>query len=307
MKRIIVVMKLRSAFLIMLLCLPSCGHKKRIDRQKLFINKIEKNQIVTQKASVPPITIWVHGTLLFRKPVYYKIFGDISQLLPVTALTPDHHFYRLAETISECNPEKFPLEEFYIFSWSGKLTEQERQKAAHKLYEELINLQEKYKEKYGFEPIIQIITHSHGGNVVLNMAHIESETIPFSIASLILLACPVQENTMHDIANPLFSKVYSLYSSIDLLQVLAPQIRQRNYRRKYKIPSFSSRQFPHHDHLSQVKIKINDYPISHTHFSTRNFARILPLIIDKIDSWHQNTKQVNDKYFKNKLLCIYCK
>jgi hypothetical protein len=305
MKKIIVVMKLRMVFIITLLCLASCGHKKNIDKQQLIINQSAKIFNPRPQPSAPAVTIWVYGTLLFRKPAYYKIFGDTSRLLPVTSLTPDHHFYQLAQTISERNPEKFPLEEFYIFNWSGKLAEQERKKAAQKLYEEIIHLQGIYKEKHGTEPIIQVITHSHGGNVVLNMAHIAPKDIPFYIASLILLACPVQQNTMHTILHPLFDKIYSLYSSIDLLQILAPQICLKKSIRNYKIPSFSSRLFPNSDKIVQVKLKINDYPISHTHFSMRQFVTLLPDIIDKLDSWQPHETYAKD--FKKKLLCVYNK
>src|SRR5690606_21498756 len=114
-----------------------------------------------------------------------------------------------------------------------------------------------------------IIAHSHGGNLALHMAKIRTAPSPLTVKSLILLACPVQEKTMHLIDTPMFQRIYSLYSSFDLVQVLAPQLRRSDLtkpyfakaskgtqkKRGYKIPSFSSRLFPQHPHVIQAKIK----------------------------------------------------
>ena len=164
-------------------------------------------------------------------------------------------------------------------------------------------------------PTIRIIAHSHGGNVALNMAQakIQNTKNPFHIKSLILLACPVQEKTMHLISTPMFERVYSLYSSFDIIQVLAPQFRQlhttnfyRQKRRKYryKLLPFSARLFPNYSHLTQAKIKVNDFPISHTCFSSKKFVALLPTILHKLDSWHEESL-VNHTISKHKLLCVY--
>jgi hypothetical protein len=222
----------------------------------------------------------------------------------------DHHFRILAQTITDHDSQQFPLEEFYIFGWSGKLQDQERKQAANRLHQEINALVSRYKEKYGCAPTIRIIAHSHGGNVALNMATIADLT-PFCIQSLILLACPVQDKTMHLICAPMFQRVYSLYSSFDMIQVLAPQfqrIRTKNGRRKkkYVIFPFSSRLFPTYSHLTQAKIKINDFPISHTRFSTKEFGTLLPSILHKLDTWHSESLICN-KIAKHKLLCVYNK
>ncbi|HLC07072.1 MAG TPA: hypothetical protein VJJ26_02695 [Candidatus Babeliales bacterium] len=306
---------LEQAFLcIALIALPGCIHRKQIDRQKLHIDLPATKNILTIPAQAPSITIWVHGTLIFRKPIYHQVFGDTSCLMPITSLPNDHHFRVLANTIAEHDPEHFPVEKFYVFGWSGKLQNQERKDAANKLYHEVITLRELYKQKYGCEPTIRIIAHSHGGNVVLNMAKIKTTDKPFQIKSLILLACPVQEKTMHLISTPMFQRVYSLYSSLDIIQIIAPQFKRActtnclNAKRKYhyRIFPFSSRLFPIYSHLTQAKIKINDFPISHTRFSTQEFTSLLPTILQKLDSWHNESLATN-KITKHKLLCIYKK
>ena len=247
-----------------------------------------------------------------EKTLVSSRFEDKTSLVPILSLPEDHHFYQLTSTITRHDPERFPLEEFYIFSWTGKLQEEERKNAASKLYDEIIRLSDTYRQKYGCEPIIRVFAHSHGGNVTLNMAKIKSSLSPFVIDSLILLACPVQERTKHLICTPMFKRVYSLYSSLDIIQILAPQFKlactsslgNTKHKKHYRIPPFSSRLFPTYSHLTQAKIKINDFPISHTRFSTKEFAAILPIILRKLDSWHLQSLAHNT-ISKHKLLCIH--
>ena len=297
----------------LIISLPSCVHRKQIDRQKLFIDtKKPIEKILAMDTVPPPISIWVHGTLILKKPAYHLIFEDKTSLVPILSLPEDHHFRQLTSTITNHDPEHFPLEEFYIFSWSGKLHEQERKSAAHTLYHEIIELCISYRQKYHCEPIIRIITHSHGGNVTLNMAKIKNTKDSFCINELILLACPVQEVTKHLICTPMFKRVYSLYSSFDIIQILAPQFKLGcttnpgtiKHKKQYRIPPFSSRLFPTYSHLTQTKIKVNDFPISHTHFSTKAFTAMLPIILQKLDSWH--TQSLADNTIaKHKLLCVH--
>lgn len=293
-----------------LLFLPTCVHKKQIDKRTIYINETTKKVVVDSDAP-PPITIWVHGTLVFRTPIYHKIFNKQSCLVPAESLPANHHFRLLAETIVEQDPEHFSSKEFYIFSWSGKLQHQERINAAQKLYNDILILVKNYQETYKCYPKITIITHSHGGNVVLNMAKIKNMPIPLHIKALILLACPVQDKTMNFINTPMFERVYSLYSSFDIVQILAPQFRRNHsidlttLKRKhhYKIPLFSSRVFPSHQHLTQAKIKINNYPLTHTSFSTQKFVKMLPYILQTLDLWDEEAQKTNTTH-KHKLLCI---
>src|SRR5690606_24411484 len=123
--------------------------------------------------------------------------------------------FSIAKTIVANDPENFSLKEFYVFCWSGHFSRRERKIAAIKLYYDLIKIVETYKRKYHVYPVIRIFAHSHGGNLALHMAKIKSPLLPLSIQSLILLACPVQEKTIHLIDTPMFQQIYSLYSSLD--------------------------------------------------------------------------------------------
>ena len=297
--------------LTLILLLVSCTHKKDIAKETLHINKNQKETsfaIVETDTTPPPITIWVHGTILFFKSFYQSIFNGQSGLFLAKNLPSQHHFHILADTITQNDPLHFSLEEFYIFAWSGRLSAKERKMASKTLHKELSILIENYQKKYGCYPTIRIIAHSHGGNVVLHMAKKESQT-PISIKSLVLLACPVQEKTMHLINMPMFNHIYSLYSSIDMIQVIAPQLRHHHTgrytgRRRYKLPGFSARLFPTFPHVIQAKIKLNGYPILHTHFAQAYFIAMLPTILEKLDSW-DSYLQKEDLLPKHKLLCIY--
>jgi len=123
----------------------------------------------------------------------------------------------------------------------------------------------------------------------------------------------VQEKTMHLISTPMFQRVYSLYSSFDIIQVLAPQFKcpcaykpykPHHLTYRYKLLPFSSRIFPTYSHLTQAKIKINDFPISHTRFSSKKFVDLLPTILQKLDTWHDESL-ANNTLCKHKLLCVY--
>ncbi len=323
----------QSFLCILLISLSGCIHRRHIDRQKLHIDIPTTKTAIIHTNAAPPITIWVHGTLILYTPSYHKIFGKQSCMLSVTDLPENHHFRIIAQTIAEHAPEYFPIQEFYVFGWSGKLRNKEREITAEKLYQEINVLIEKYKEKYGCMPTIRIIAHSHGGNVALNMARLRpsfakasegfqqgfdgqakiKSKAPLQIKSLILLACPVQEKTMHLISTPMFQRVYSLYSSFDIIQILAPQFRQlrtanlckpKQRKYHYKFLPFSARLFPTYSHLTQAKVKVNDFPLSHARFSSKNFVALLPTILHKLDSWHEESL-ANNTISKHKLLCVY--
>jgi len=60
---------------------------------------------------------------------------------------------------------------FYTFGWSGLVSQGRRRKEAIRFYN-MLNHEYKKLVKEGYQPKIRIITHSHGGNVALNMAGI---------------------------------------------------------------------------------------------------------------------------------------
>lgn len=264
--------------------ITGCAHKKQVAQKTIHVDK-QKNDArkVKEITQSPHITVWVHGTR----------FDPISDLIHSVEKQGMHHAtslptrYRLGsaiKTLAAHDPNRFPLEHFYVFGWSGKLSFEAREKEAHTLYQALGDLAKKYQKKYGQKPTIRLITHSHGGNLLLNMAKIQ-ETPSFTIAQAILLACPVQHETKEYVSCELFDQVYSIYSTRDLIQVLDPQglyLTSRNEQRQFK---FSERTFPHTKNMRQAELKINGHGIGHAGFIFSDFAAVLPAIIDEMETW----------------------
>jgi len=309
----IILYRINHTSIVILLLLSGCTHHSQINKKNITITLIPKKSNPIPKPSQikpPPITVWIHGTRLIRRPIFYSVFNGKATLKQACFFDPDQSFYTIAKAIATSSPKKFPLDTFYIFGWSGKLRAQEREEAAKQLYQGLQSIIAIYLKRYQTYPVIQLVAHSHGGNVALNLAKVKDPTdTQFSIASLILLACPVQIQTMDYIRNPIFKQAYILYSGIDMLQVLAPEIVYQNNKkekiRSYKIPPFSSRRFPLQPHIIQAKIKINKRALLHTKFTSPKFLTILPLILTELDQWDYTEKQANIPQNKEKLLCIY--
>lgn len=58
---------------------------------------------------------------------------------------------------------------FYTYGWSGLISQQRRRKEAIRFFNALTDEYQKLTQA-GIKPRIRLITHSHGGNVILNMA-----------------------------------------------------------------------------------------------------------------------------------------
>jgi len=266
----------------------------------LFLAGCVKKQTVTTKEKInstqpqksdksPTVTVWVHGTKLVTKFVLQDLFYSPPGMTPVKDIPSHYHMYHMAEELSQKDHQRFQMENFYLFGWNGKLSFEERILAAQNLYNELAKITTTYQKQYGVTPTFRIITHSHGGNVALNLAKVKKDNVPFEISELILLACPVQEKTKNLIADPLFKRVYSFFSRGELLQVIDPQ---GMYKGQSLHPLFSQRTFPNNPKLSQAKIRIYGRSILHIEFLLGYFVLRLPEMLDALD--RQNSK--NDDY-----------
>jgi hypothetical protein len=180
---------------------------------------------------IPIITIWIHGTRptemvppflqSITASIENVLFVDKSQkhLLSIHDLT--HHEYLSAIATTYSNAKKSNLEDFYFFPWSGRLDPKARIKAAEQLAQEIEQLLSQYKTKYKGRPVLDIIAHSHGGNVALLLANQERPS--FSVDNLILLGCPIQLKTRSLVTSLLFHNIYNVHSHNDWIQVLDPQ------------------------------------------------------------------------------------
>jgi len=144
---------------------------------------------------------------------------------------------------------------YYTYGWSGLLSQKSRRIESIKFYNKLSTEIEKLKQS-GINPKIRIIAHSHGGNLVANIAAItlrqaqgdrelkttkQMQNLISSLPSkknakkkwyykptsaiskideLILFGTPIQPETDYLFSSATFKKVYNFYSEADVIQTL---------------------------------------------------------------------------------------
>ncbi len=285
-----------SLFLLMVIT----GCKKIADPSHLnyaSVSCTKPSNISSVSQQPKAITIWIHGTrVFFSKFILPNFFYTRIGLHNALEFDKKYHIREIADILCQYQPSRYDIRDFYFYGWSGKLSFKARYKAAHKLFKLLINIINEYEQKYGHRPKIRIITHSHGGNVALNLAHFNID-LALIIDELILLACPVQNRTCHLSKHEMFKKIYSLYSRFDSFQIIDPQrvyywLKKDTFGSSYEKPDsfFSRRRFDPHSTIKQVPLKFNNRGIMHIEFITNKFVTALPAILDEIDSWDETTK-----------------
>jgi len=266
------------------------AYQYTIVQKQILIQQHNANQptglehLTPKENVVPNVTIWVHATK------FMSFVGDYAHATPRPGLIHISEFswtYRLKsllQTISAADPIQFPLEHLYAFGWSGVLSFDERKKEAQNLYNAIKLLMVTYKNKYGVEPHITLIGHSHGGNVILNVARVKDKDFTTKITA-IMLGCPVQHETQEAIHDPLFEKVYSFYSESDWIQAGDPQgfyLNDTNHERHWEL---SSRMFCFDAKMRQAQLQINSWGIWHLGYIRHYFLEILPRLVKELDAW----------------------
>ena len=116
--------------------------------------------------------------------------------------------------LNEAHPTK---NYYYTYGWWGLLSRSARYADAKKLIRELEPELKKYYAQ-GIYPKIRMLGFSHGGTVILKMALVKEQEkiVPsFAVDEVILLGTPIQYETDYLINDPLFKKVYNIYSPGD--------------------------------------------------------------------------------------------
>lgn len=222
-----------------------------------------------------PTTFFVHGTYLplFTPILHLDCKDGVSH---PSEYSPKDFLPQIGQILHKLNSDRFPLESFFLFGWSGKLSVKARKKAAYDLYKTL---------RQRPHPI-NLIGHSHGCNVALNLAAIvqEEQDTNFYIDTLILLAGPVQEVTKEYTKSSIFRKIISFYSEGDMFQVIDPQGLKPDVRQKKLIehPLFSERVWPESAHITQVKVLFDGINPWHLDFLLEKFIKFLPSILDAL-------------------------
>jgi hypothetical protein len=125
---------------------------------------------------------------------------------------------------------------YYTFGWSGLLSPKSRYNDAIKLFKALsAELKEKYWDHDIF-PKVRLIGYSHGGNVCLNFAAAKNSVdpgSPVSVDELILIGTPIQTETDYLSADPIFKKIYHIFSRADRIQRIDFFSFNRIFSRRY--------------------------------------------------------------------------
>ena len=111
---------------------------------------------------------------------------------------------------------------YYTYGWYGLLSTRIRYFDAIPLYRSITAEVAKYRAQ-GIEPEVRLIGYSHGGNVCLNLGAVrQNEDVDQSIKidEMILLGVPIQCETDFLLADPIFKRVYQIYSRGDRIQKL---------------------------------------------------------------------------------------
>jgi pimeloyl-ACP methyl ester carboxylesterase len=252
----------------------SYPHKKFFRRKLYFVQDMPALQTAPHRHQEPTITIWIHGARPFAANTYNLGLKSID------LFDQQDYIAQSINTLIKADPIKFPHDHFYVYSWTGILDFSERQKASNILYTEIVKLLDEYKKTHDGTPKIRIMAHSHGGNVALNLA--ADWNHKFMVDELILLAVPVQTKNQEFVHSPIFKHVLSLYSTIDIPQIIDPQLF---YRESGTHLLFSGQRFTPAANLLQVKVKINGAACQHLQFNDIPTLTILPRMLDELYDW----------------------
>ncbi len=185
---------------------------------------------------------------------YRRLMGDhgLTEVTPGICLPETHPIHYVADALRlihrEVNVHDTSEQRHFLFGWSGLLSQHERRYASIRLYNELVALVERVKAE-GKIPVLKLYAHSHGGNVLLNLALVDA--CAFDLASLppltqpdvvssmqklfidgaewykkptqrlqasifaTFLATPVQQETAPLVVSPFFTRVLHIYSEND--------------------------------------------------------------------------------------------
>lgn len=268
-------MYIRKAPFLVMLCMVAAPLHGLIFKKKHHHAKTTYTQQETLAPNLAPITIFVHGTL---PPFISSILQhwDLPAGLNKTSALKNSLLCPLAQVgflLNEGDPAAFPLEQTYLWGWSGALNFETRYQEAEKIYHLIKN----------YPGPITLIGHSHGGNIALQVARAaaaHNDQRPL-IENLILLATPIQAATLHYINAPTFKNRFSFYSHYDIIQRIDPQwIYTASYQTNNEVPYFSDCIFPKHCNVIQARITAPQLMLVHIYFISRHFLRTLSTLIN---------------------------
>lgn len=147
------------------------------------------------------------------------------------------------QMLEKVDPNENQKKSFYTFGWNGRLDQKKRVQAAEELYKSLVTELEKIKKENPNQKIVfEVVAHSHGGNVVLNLGLAEQKFKKnLLIDKTTLLGTPIQNETKDFVHSDVFKKIYNFYSKGDMIQVIDVISTSAKSRRKIKTDQPSSK------------------------------------------------------------------
>lgn len=126
------------------------------------------------------------------------------------------------EMVHQINPLVSSTNYYYTFGWSGLLSRSARYNDARDFLFELENEVAHFRAQ-GIQPKVRLFGYSHGGTIVIKLGMVkQKEQLQpnFIIDEAFLFGTPIQFDTDNYINDPLFKKVYNIFSRGDRVQKL---------------------------------------------------------------------------------------
>jgi hypothetical protein len=172
-------------------------------------------------------TVYARAVELTRKNEFFYQHHPMQKLglhkIDLNAIAPGNAaaaFARAYNTLAQKSGYGRETNLYYTFGWSGLLSRKMRTLEAEIFYKDLVELLEPYYKQDIF-PTLRIIGYSHGGRMALELAvahHLLDTSCKITIDELILIGMPVAQSSITKIKDPIFKKVYHIYSESDRVQ-----------------------------------------------------------------------------------------
>lgn len=123
------------------------------------------------------------------------------------------------EACARCVGTEADVYKHALFGWTGFLHNGARKEAGYELYQALCDYRDALVAQYNSDPEIDIVAHSHGGNVALWVAQAEKEyKRGLRINVVVMLGTPMQKEMIACIESPVFKTLVLCYSQGDGIQ-----------------------------------------------------------------------------------------
>lgn len=126
------------------------------------------------------------------------------------------------EMVNQINPLVTSKNVYYTYGWSGLLSRSARYNDARDFLFELDKEVAAYRAQ-GINPKVRLFGYSHGGTIVIKLAMVkqrENLQPNFSVDEAFLFGTPIQFDTDYYINDPIFKKIYNVFSKGDRVQKL---------------------------------------------------------------------------------------